>query len=91
MLSLSLMLINRKTNVNCNMFNKTGEPSVLDVTPNSSWPDTVYYNSYTRVNTGWKIHIVDSFNLPVTSNATKKTDIFIKLIILLHYFLYYSV
>ncbi|CAL8090895.1 unnamed protein product [Orchesella dallaii] len=33
----------------------------LDVTPNSSWPDVVYYHSYTQSNMGWKIHIVDSF------------------------------
>lgn len=37
------------------------EPAILEVTPNSSWPDVVYYNSFTQRNMGWKIHIVDSF------------------------------
>lgn len=36
-----------------------GEPSILEVMPNSSWPDTVYYNSFTHANMGWKINIVD--------------------------------
>jgi hypothetical protein len=37
------------------------EPATLEVTPNSSWPDVVYYNSFTQRNMGWKIHILDSF------------------------------
>lgn len=39
-----------------------GEPAILEVTPNTTWPDIVYYNSYTHMNMGWKIHIVDTFN-----------------------------
>ncbi|KAK9722443.1 Electron transfer DM13 [Popillia japonica] len=39
-----------------------GEPGILEVTPNTTWPDTVYYNSFTQANMGYKIHIVDSFN-----------------------------
>lgn len=38
-----------------------GDPAYLEITPNSSWPDTVYYNSFTHANMGWKIHIVDSY------------------------------
>lgn len=38
-----------------------GEPGTLEITPNTSWPDVVYYNSFTQANMGWKIHIVDSF------------------------------
>ncbi|XP_026274137.1 protein Skeletor, isoforms B/C [Frankliniella occidentalis] len=38
-----------------------GDPAVLEVTPNTSWPDIVYYNSFTHNNMGWKIHIVDNF------------------------------
>ncbi|XP_055376503.1 protein Skeletor, isoforms B/C [Condylostylus longicornis] len=38
-----------------------GEPAILEITPNSSWPDTVYYNSFTHANMGWKIHIIDSY------------------------------
>ena len=30
-------------------------------TPNITWPDVVYYNSYTTPYMGWKIHIVDNF------------------------------
>ncbi|KAG8230724.1 hypothetical protein J437_LFUL010825, partial [Ladona fulva] len=40
---------------------KVKDPVYLEITPNSSWPDTVYYNSFTHSNVGWKIHIVDSF------------------------------
>ncbi|XP_018573069.1 protein Skeletor, isoforms B/C [Anoplophora glabripennis] len=46
-----------------------GEPGVLEFTPNSTWPDTVYYNSFTQANMGWKIHIVDSFNQRIYSGA----------------------
>lgn len=35
--------------------------AILEITPNSSWPDTVYYNSFTQRNMGWRIHIVDSY------------------------------
>lgn len=38
-----------------------GEPAILEVTPNTTWPDVVYYNSFTHANMGWKIHIVDSY------------------------------
>jgi len=38
-----------------------GESASLEVTPNSSWPDVVYYNSFTHPNMGWRIHIIDSF------------------------------
>jgi len=38
-----------------------GDPAILEVTPNTSWPDVVYYNSFTHSNMGWKIHIVDNF------------------------------
>lgn len=41
---------------------ETGDPAILEITPNSSWPDIVYYNSFTHANMGWKIHIVDSYN-----------------------------
>ncbi|XP_018791491.1 PREDICTED: protein Skeletor, isoforms B/C isoform X1 [Bactrocera latifrons] len=37
------------------------EPAILEITPNITWPDTVYYNSFTHANMGWKIHIIDSF------------------------------
>lgn len=38
-----------------------GDPGTLEITPNTSWPDIVYYNSFTQANMGWKIHIVDNF------------------------------
>lgn len=41
---------------------ESGDPAILQITPNTSWPDTVYYNSFTHANMGWKIHIVDSYN-----------------------------
>ena len=39
-----------------------GEAAVLEVTPNVTWPDVVYYNSYTHPYMGWKINVVDNFN-----------------------------
>lgn len=47
----------------------TGEPAILEVTPNTSWPDIVYYNSFTHNNMGWKIHIVDNFVRGVASHS----------------------
>ena len=35
---------------------------MLEVTPNSTWPDIVYYNSFTHANMGWKIHIMDAYS-----------------------------
>ncbi|XP_050309804.1 protein Skeletor, isoforms B/C isoform X2 [Anthonomus grandis grandis] len=46
-----------------------GDPGILEFTPNSSWPDIVYYNSFTQANMGWKIHIIDSFNQRATSDS----------------------
>ncbi len=40
------------------------EGTTLEITPNSSWPDVVYYNSFTQRNMGWKINIIDSFARP---------------------------
>lgn len=37
------------------------DPAYLEITPNATWPDIVYYNSFTHANMGWKIHIVDSY------------------------------
>ncbi len=39
-----------------------GTAAVLTVTPNITWPDVVYYNSYTNPYMGWRINIVDNFN-----------------------------
>jgi len=38
-----------------------GEPAILEVTPNVTWPNIVYYHSYTTPYMGWKIHVVDNF------------------------------
>lgn len=43
-----------------------GEAGILEITPNTSWPDVVYYNSFTQSDMGWKIHIVDSFSYRVS-------------------------
>lgn len=53
------------------MYNEfvTGDGGTLEVTPNSSWPDIVYYNSFTHANMGWKIHIVDVYMKVNTSDA----------------------
>lgn len=48
---------NRTLRSNCDL----KEPAaILEITPNSSWPDIVYYNSFTHANMGWKIHILDT-------------------------------
>lgn len=39
-----------------------GEGGVLEITPNSTWPDIVYYNSFTHANMGWKIYILDAYS-----------------------------
>ncbi len=39
-----------------------GEAAILEITPNITWPDLVYYQSYTQPHMGWKIHVVDNFN-----------------------------
>ncbi|KAF0312975.1 Protein Skeletor, isoforms B/C [Amphibalanus amphitrite] len=44
-----------------------GEAAVLEVTPNNTWPATVYYHSYSRPHMGWQLHIVDE--LPVLVGA----------------------
>lgn len=48
---------------------ESGEPAVLEITPNTSWPDVVYYNSFTHANMGWKIHIVDSYSASARNGA----------------------
>lgn len=37
----------------------SSEPSIVEVTPNTSWPDVVYYHSYTQPGMGWRIHVLD--------------------------------
>lgn len=51
----------RKFNRSLTYTCEEGEPAILEVTPNTTWPDVVYYNSFTHNNMGWKIHIVDSY------------------------------
>jgi len=51
-----------------------GEAALLSVTPNVTWPDTVYYHSYTTPYMGWKIHIVDSFKNRPTFGSGAKVD-----------------
>ncbi|XP_039278972.1 protein Skeletor, isoforms B/C [Nilaparvata lugens] len=58
----------RKFNKSLHVTCESGDPAILEVTPNSSWPDTVYYNSYTHSNMGWKIHIIDSFSASYSSS-----------------------
>lgn len=53
----SFKKFNRSLEYSC----EPGGPAILEITPNSSWPDVVYYNSFTHANMGWKIRIVDSY------------------------------
>lgn len=38
------------------------QPGLLQWTPNSSTPDIVYYQSYTQMNMGWRVVVLDDFN-----------------------------
>lgn len=49
------------------------DSAILEITPNSSWPDTVYYNSFTQRNMGWRIHVVDSYVKAGFSAGSKLT------------------
>jgi len=49
-----------------------GEAALLEIKPNFTWPDTVYYHSYTTPYMGWKIHVIDSFRKrPSFGSATR--------------------
>lgn len=60
---------NRSLSYSC----EKGDPGVLEFTPNTSWPDIVYYNSFTQNNMGWKIHIVDSYTRSSALSTTTTT------------------
>uniref|UniRef100_A0A1B6DSH2 DOMON domain-containing protein n=3 Tax=Clastoptera arizonana TaxID=38151 RepID=A0A1B6DSH2_9HEMI len=77
----------RKFNQSLSFSCEEGEPAILEVSPNSSWPDTVYYNSYTHSNMGWKIHIVDSLSIAHTSNGIKQSYSSLNLVIFI--FIYF--
>lgn len=47
-----------------------GEPAILEVTPNVTWPDVVYYQSFTHPYMGWKINVVDNFNTRYLLNGS---------------------
>jgi hypothetical protein len=47
------------------------EPGILEFTPNSSWPDVVYYGSYYAPNMGWKINVVDSLGYSPASASPR--------------------
>lgn len=59
---------------------ESGDPGTLEFTPNTSWPDIVYYNSFTQANMGWKIHIIDSFNQRASASAKLVSDSWIVLV-----------
>ena len=40
---------------------------MLEVTPNNTWPATVFYHSFSRPHMGWQLHIVDE--LPELAGA----------------------
>ncbi|XP_055339701.1 protein Skeletor, isoforms B/C-like [Paramacrobiotus metropolitanus] len=45
---------------------ESGQPGILEFTPDATTPDVVFYQSYTQRNLGWKITIVDAFEDPIT-------------------------
>uniref|UniRef100_A0A6A7FRZ4 Protein Skeletor, isoforms B/C-like n=2 Tax=Hirondellea gigas TaxID=1518452 RepID=A0A6A7FRZ4_9CRUS len=52
---------------------KDGGPVSLNVFPNKSWPATVYYNSWTGFNMGWKIHILDEEEKVTAARLTSES------------------
>lgn len=76
----------RKFNRSLRSVCDVGDPAILEITPNSSWPDTVYYNSFTHANMGWKIHIVDNF-VRYNSGATTiffKINVLVAISVVVH-------
>lgn len=67
----------KKFNKSLTWMCEPGEPGTLEFTPNTSWPDTVYYNSFTQANMGWKIHVIDSFNQRVSGATLLLPSVFI--------------
>ncbi|CAB0008451.1 unnamed protein product [Nesidiocoris tenuis] len=67
----------RKFNKSLVVTCEQGEPAILEVTPNSTWPDIVYYNSYTHLNMGWKIHVVDTFAVQYNSQPAMHASILV--------------
>ena len=57
---------------NLNMRCDEGDAALLEVTPNVTWPDVVYYHSYTTPYMGWKIHIVDNFRRKPSFGSANK-------------------
>ncbi|XP_011497240.1 PREDICTED: protein Skeletor, isoforms B/C [Ceratosolen solmsi marchali] len=47
-----------------------GDAGILEVTPNFTWPDIVYYNSFTHANMGWKIHVVDAYSKNIATSIS---------------------
>lgn len=68
---------NKSLEWNC----EPGDPAELYITPNSSWPDVVYYNSFTHANMGWKINIVDSYNKKNSANQESQSFFVICLVL----------
>ena len=52
----------RKFNNSLTFTCEEGNPGIHEIAPNTTWSDTMYYNSLTQPNIGWNINIVDSFN-----------------------------
>ncbi|XP_063984535.1 protein Skeletor, isoforms B/C-like isoform X1 [Diachasmimorpha longicaudata] len=63
-----------------------GEGGLLEVTPNSSWPDTVWYNSFTHANMGWKIHVVDEYMRVTTNSAFTITSSCLTVVVVVLFF-----
>lgn len=54
-----------------------GQAATLEITPNTSWPDVVYYNSFTQANMGWRIRIVDSYTRSHGYSVNHATSLFV--------------
>lgn len=51
----------------------SASPAALTVSPNSSWPDIVYYNSFTHAGMGGRIYIVDRHNRNIARKSAAAT------------------
>ena len=54
------------------------EHAVLTVRPNMSWPDVVYYQSFTSPYMGWKINVVDDFSKRYLQNDNSAPNIVLR-------------
>lgn len=62
---------------------ENGQAANMEIRPDNSWPDVVYYHSYTHPGMGWKINIVDRFGGLTSASHTIVSGFVLPIAILL--------